>query len=101
MPSQFAATSQVQVLAALPLNTAVKLPGAPAGTKGGFFMSALLSVFVLASVFATPPAPSAPSQCSTALAPVAQARFDGGFTAQTTCIADCGPLNGIVSCSGS
>lgn len=65
-------------------------------------MTALLSAFVLATVIAAPPAPSAPAQCSTAMAPVAQARFDGGgVTGQTICTADCGPLNGIVSCSGS
>jgi len=43
-------------------------------------MTALLSVFVLASVFATPPAPSAQAQCSSALAPVEQPSFDRAIT---------------------
>ena len=64
-------------------------------------MTALLSAFVLASVFATPLAPSAPAQCSTALAPAAQPSFNGGVTGNAYCVADCGDLNGIVSCTGN
>ena len=64
-------------------------------------MTGLLSVFVLASVFATPPAP-APAQCSKALAPVAQPSFaSGGISGNAYCVADCGDLNGIVSCTGN
>jgi len=68
-------------------------------------MTALLSALVLASVFATPPSPSAPAQCSSALAQVAQVAqpsFNGGgFTSQSFCIADCGDLNAPVSCTGN
>lgn len=64
-------------------------------------MTALLSVFVLASVFATPPAPCAPAQSSSALAPVEQPSFDSAVTINAFCIADCGDLNSTVSCSGN
>jgi len=63
-----------------------------------------LSLFVLASALATPPAPIAPALCSSAQAPVAQPRFasgGGGITTKSMCIADCGDLNPPVSCSGS
>lgn len=67
-------------------------------------MTALLSVFVLAGILVTPPALSAPTQCSRALAPVEQPQplfASGGFTANAYCVADCGDLNGIVSCTGN
>jgi len=64
-------------------------------------MTALLGAFVLASVFATSPAPSAPTQCSNALAQVAQPSFNGGVTSNAYCIADCGDLNAPVSCTGN
>lgn len=63
-------------------------------------MTAFLSLFVLASAFATPPALSAPALCSSALAPVERPSFDSGATTKSMCIADCGDLNSNVSCSG-
>ena|GEM_PF-2553394 len=63
-----------------------------------------LSLFVLASALAAPPAPAAPALCSTAQAPVERPRFDsggGGVTTNSMCSADCGYFNLPVSCSGS
>lgn len=71
-------------------------------------MTAVLSLVVLASAlatpppaFVTPPALSAPALCSTASAAVKRPSFNGGVPIKSTCIADCGDLNGSVSCSGS
>jgi len=61
-------------------------------------MTALLSVFVLASAFATPPLLHAPALCSSASAAVE--RPGGGHT-DSVCTADCGVFNLPVSCSGS
>jgi hypothetical protein len=64
-------------------------------------MTLCLSLFVLASAFATPPSPSAPALCSSAPAPVERPNFHGRVTPKSLCIADCGDLNASVSCSGS
>jgi hypothetical protein len=68
-------------------------------------MTPALSLFVLASVFATPPPFFAPAPSSSAAAPVERANSAkpaaGGIHLKTFCTADCGDLNGSVSCSGS
>jgi len=64
-------------------------------------MTVGLSLFVLASAFATSPVPSAPALCSSAPAAVERPSFASGVTAKSLCIADCGDLNSSVSCSGS
>ncbi len=67
-------------------------------------MTPALSLFVLASVFATPPPFFAPAPSSSAAAPVERANSPkptaGGIHLKSTCYADCGDLNGSVSCSG-
>jgi hypothetical protein len=61
-----------------------------------------LGLFVLASALAAPPAPFAPALCSSATAAAERPSFaSGGIIAKSTCIADCGDLNGTVSCSGA
>ena len=62
-------------------------------------MTISLSLFVLASALALPPAPSAPALCSSAPGPVERPGFASGVTGKSTCTAYCGELNPSVSCS--
>jgi hypothetical protein len=64
-------------------------------------MTVSLGLFVLASAFAAPLAPPAPTLCSSAPAAVERPSFAAGITGKATCTADCGDLNASVSCSGS
>jgi hypothetical protein len=64
-------------------------------------MTELLSVLVLASsIFAAPPAHSAPALCSSDPAAVERANFASGVTTKALCTADCGTF-ADVSCSGT
>jgi hypothetical protein len=65
-------------------------------------MTAFLSFVVLATVLSTPSTPPSPVLCSNVSAPVERPSFPGArVQGKSTCIADCGDLNGTVSCTGS
>jgi hypothetical protein len=101
MLSRFAAASQMRVLAApdCPWDKETRVKNRT--VLAVFVSSILLGLSPLSADPVIPSAPSAPALCASALAPVEQPSFASAATAKAFCIADCGDLNGTVSCSGN
>ena len=63
-------------------------------------MTALLSILVLASTFATSSGPSAPALCSGASMPAEQSQIGGGSVPPAYCYLDCGSSGPPITCTG-